>query len=137
MEKIKKYAAWGLSGAAYSTLAVLLSRLIIRSLGGIVIWTGRKQVLSDGLTEYIGQVLEQLQDAAIVSPWLAVILIGAVMGILSIRLCGRQKMQIAVSVCLWILLFIPLTLAVMWFTEVNDVQMGALLSSLLPLVSGL
>ena len=60
MKKKKKYIAWILSGAVYSILAICLSHRSIHSLGEIVKWTGRRQILSDDLTEYIGQVLENL-----------------------------------------------------------------------------
>ena len=85
----------------------------------------------------IGSALAQLKDAHIVSPWLPLLLSGAVLGGLFGWIFRARKHRTVIGVCLWILLLILMLPAALLLTEVNGVRIVALLKSLLPLLPAL
>lgn len=131
MHKMLRRALPLFPGAAYAALTVLLSRLLIRHLGGIAGFIGGMTGLKESNAAYAAQVLSQLTRASVVSPLIPALLLGAPAGWL---LGLLKKRRTLICVCLGALLLLPLTLLALWFTEVNGVQTGALLSALLPML---
>lgn len=120
-----------------AALSLLLAATLIRSLSGPVGWIGSLAGMSGSDVAYAAQVVGQLANAEIASPWLPFLLVGAIFGLLTAWLLRRRTHKIAVGVCLHVLLLILLTPAALWLTEVNAVQVGALLKILIPLLPAL
>lgn len=134
MQKMLRRAPAMLLGAAYGALAVCLSRLLIVRLGDLVSLIGGMTALDESVVGLAAYALSQLVHAQIVSPIVPAMLLGALAGLL---LNPPQRRRILSRVCLGALLLLPLTLLALWFTVVNDVQVGALVSVLLPMLSRL
>ncbi|MBQ2957450.1 MAG: hypothetical protein IJE08_13430 [Clostridia bacterium] len=135
MKRILRILLPALCGAAYAALAVLLSRLLITHLSGLFSLIAGPAGLSADAAAYVSQILGQFRSAALVSPWLPALLIGAVIGMAAawlIRL--RHAKHITIDITLWILLLIPLSLVALYFTQVNGIMTGNLLKTFLPML---
>lgn len=120
MKKRNAYIIASLAGLLYGVLIIFLSRLIVQNLSGL--FTGIAPIAGIGETEYIAQVLGQMKTARIVSPWIAVLLIGIAAGALFLFLIRRCKRKILIACCVWIPLAIPLTAAVLLCSEINGIR---------------
>lgn len=133
MKKYLKYPLGACIGAACAALPVALSRLVIRNLAGIFRWIGSIAALDEEMLSYGVQILSQLKDAVIVSPWLPFLLTGAVLGGFVAWMAGRKPVRhIVIDLTLGLLLILLLTLLALWFTSVNDIGVGSLIQSILP-----
>ena len=135
MKKALNYLPSALCGAAYSALAVGLSRLLIRNLAPLFRFIGGLASLDEETLVYGHDILAQLQGAVIVSPWLPALLIGAAAGLLSAWLISRPGVtRIVINLTLYLILLIPLALIALWFTSVNAISVSALIQSILPIL---
>lgn len=116
-----------LIGMAYGMLPVLLAWLLIHSLGALAAAVCGAIGLEESLTLQISQALQQLQDAKLVMPWPAGLLLGLVSSLLLV-IKGR-KGRIALIVVGAVLL-LPLTLGAFCLAEINDVQVWRELAAL-------
>lgn len=133
MKKYLKCLLGAFIGAAGAALPVALSRLMIRNLAGIFRGIGVIASLDAETLSYGGQILAQLKDAAIVSPWLSFLLTGAVLGGAVAWIVGRKPVRhIVINLTLGLLLILLLTLLALWFTSINDIGVGSLIQSILP-----
>ena len=98
----------------------------------IVSWAGTVFGMNEFLQQQLSQVLCQLRDAEIAFAWLPVLLAGSIAGVGLFFL--RSKAGLAV---LWLVLLAALTAESFWFAIVNGVQVGKLLSCLIPMLPGL
>lgn len=121
-------------GAALPLVALVLARWLIRSLGGLFGWLGPLAGLDEGTVAYVVQVLSQLRDASLTSPWLPVLLLGAAAGALTALLPRPRRKHPVLCGIVLVLLLLPLTLAGLWFTGINCIRLGALLSAWLPML---
>lgn len=137
MNTLKKYLPAALWGILYAAAVVFLSRWLLSGLGDLVERFGEAAGLEQELTAHISLALGQLKDAQLHSPWLWGLLIGAVAGMLLRWLISSRITRIVIGIAAGLLMLAPLTLATVWFTQVNDISVGTLLQSLLPLVSAL
>lgn len=133
MKKYLKYPAGALIGAAYAALPVLLSRLLIAHLAELFGWIGSLASLDESTLAYGAQILSQLKSASVISPWLPFLLTGAVLEPVILRLTGGKNA--ALFLTLGLLLLLPFALLALWFTSVNDIRVGALIQSILPILS--
>lgn len=124
MKKRFSYAIAALVGLLYGLVTVLLSRLWIRCSGGVFWLIGTLSGLED--TDHITQVLRQLKTASIASPWVAVLLAGAALGALFYLLISRCKRKKAIACWVGIPLLLPVSLALVLFTKVNDIRPSAM-----------
>ena len=124
---IRQYAAAPL-GILYGMLPVLLAWLLIHSLGALAAAVCGAIGLEESLTLQISQALQQLQDAKLVMPWPAGLLLGLVSSLLLLVIKGR-KGRIALIV-VGVVLLLPLTLGMFCLTEVNSVQVWRELAAL-------
>jgi len=118
MKAWMKYAAAGL---LYSLTALLLSRCLITSLGAIFGWVSSIIGVAEDLKDFLVPVLSQLKGAQLGSPWLLLLLgtaAGALYGYL-IRRCRRRRL---LSGILAVVLFLPLLLVNIGFTQVNGLR---------------
>lgn len=122
-----------LYGAAYTAFALLLSQVLIRCLADLFTFFGRAAGLDDSVLSYGYQILAPLRHADIRSPWLPVLITGAAAGLLFL---GRIRSRRGRILCLTgMLLLLPLlTLGALWLTSVNDIIVGNLLQSVLPII---
>lgn len=133
MKKYMKYPLGVRIGAACAALPVAFSRLMIRNLAGIFRWIGSIASLEEELISYGVQILSQLKDTVIVSPWLSFLLTGAVLGGLVAWMAGRKPVRhIVIDLTLGLLLILLLTLLALWFTSINAISVGSLIQSILP-----
>ena len=126
MKKWRTYLVPAAAGLVYGLVAVLLSRLLIRNLGGVFSFVNLFAKLEDGA--HIVLVLSQLKQARLVSPWVAALLLGLVAGLLFFLLIHRCKRKVRIACWVWIPLLLPLTLAVVLFTTINDICPAAFLT---------
>lgn len=136
MRFLKKLLAALLPGAAVGAIAIALSQLILRNLGEIVRWVGGIAQMKESDVTLFSQILGQLRDAEIVSPWLPVLLICCGVNVLIALLIHRGKLRkFVLNVGLCLLLVTPFAL---WFTYVNGVMLGDMIPQLIPILeSGL
>lgn len=135
MKKLLKFTPPPLIGAGYAALAVSLTRMLIRNLSDLFLWIGPMAGLDEGTLSYGAQVLGQLRSAQILSPWLPCLLIGASAASLMAWLLSRRRVKrITIDLLVWLVLLIPLALPVLWFTTVNGIRTGSLISLLINLL---
>ena len=122
-----------LCGAAYTFLALLLSQALIRCLADLFVFFGGAAGLNEDLLVYGHQILAPLRHADIRSPWLPALITGAAAGLLLLRRIHSLRGRV---LCLiGMLLLLPLlTLGALWMTSVNDICVGNLLQSVLPII---
>lgn len=113
-------------------LSAMLAALLIRRMDAVVAWAGKTFGMNSRMMEPFLQVLGQLRHAEIAFAWLPVLLAGAVAGAGLYAL--RSK---AGFLLLWLILLLALTAGSFWTAIVNGVQVGKLLSCLVPLLPGL
>ena len=82
------------------------------------------------LLRQIFGALAQLKNAAFSFPWLAMLVTGAAFGGLRL-LAGKRKRAFLVAE---ILLFLPVVLGMLMLTEMNGIQLGALVNTFLPVL---
>lgn len=135
MKKAMNCLLGAASGAAYAALTVFLSRILIRNLHLLFQWIGSLAALEEDTLSYGVQILIQLKDAAIASPWLYALPAGVALGAL-IAWPKAKKPVRKIILCLvaGLILILPLALIVLWFSEVNAVGVSSLLNTLLPIV---
>lgn len=129
MKKTVRTLITFLPGALGGVLAVLLSRLLLRNLDAAVLLAGKIIGLNQQNLTAAVQILAQLNTAELSSNWLPAAAFASVCGFCLLRI--RPKV---ISVLLWLLLLVLTLAAALWFTQVNGVQVGALLKVLLPLI---
>ena len=134
MKRPKQYLSAVLPGLGYSLLPLLLSVCLIRNLDGLFHLIGGVAGLNMDTLEYGGQVLNQLKDASVRLPWLLAPVIAATAALLLYWGWRGTSVRRTVVTVLAIALLLPLTLVFAWLTEVNGIQLGALLARLLPLL---
>lgn len=134
MQKICQRTMPLLWGVTHAALTLLLSRWLIRGLAALFGWIGGLAGLDAEALSYGMQILAQFHTAEIVSPWLPALLIGAAVSTLTTLLPRPRRKHPVLRICLLIVLLLPLTLFALWFTQINDVRLGALLSVLLPML---
>ena len=136
MQKIKKHGVSCLVGAACGGVIVVLSRCLIQGLGSLAGSLGRRGGMKEETVSYMVEILSQLKGAKLESPWLLMLVLGGMFGILGGILWAkwgkvRKWIRIVALIILGILLFLLFMLLAVWFTVVNDVRVGALLGILL------
>lgn len=135
MKKYLKYLLGALAGAACAAQPVALSRLLIRNLAGLFSWIGGIVSLDEEMLSYGTQILAQLKSADIVSPWLPFMLIGAALGALLAWMISRKTGKHGViRLTLDLLQLLLLMLLALWFTSINDISVGSLLQTVLPIL---
>ena len=113
-------------------LSAVLAGLMIRRMDVVMGWAGSIFGMSGRLLEQVLPVLSQLRDAEIAFAWLPVLLAGSMAGV------GLFFLRSKVGwVLLWPPVLLALTAASFWFAIVNGVQVGKLLSCLIPMLPGL
>ena len=123
-EKTARPALWGLG---YAFAVILLSRLLLRCLGGII------GLFGTDLSQ-VAQAAGQLRNAVLVSPWLMGLLTGGLIGNL-LRIAFRKPGTLRrVSIWSGSLLLIPLVLLCLCFTRVNGICVLDLLRTVLPIL---
>jgi len=113
-------------------LSAALAGLFIRRMDVIAGWAGEAFGMNSLLLEQVQQALSQLRNAEIAFSWLPVLLTGVIAGAGLFFL--RSK---AGFVLLWPLLLLTLTAWSFWLAVVNGIQVGKLLSCLMPVLAGL
>lgn len=137
MNTLKKYGPAALWGLLYAAVVIWLSRWLITGLGNFVGWIGDSVGLEQELQTHIALALSQLKDAQLLSPWLIGLLIGVSTGALLRLLISNRTVRIGICIAAGLLMLIPLTMAAVWFTQINGIYMGRFLQNLLPLISAL
>lgn len=136
MKILKKYFLPLVPGAVYGAAVTVLSQLLLRFSGQLFSLAGGAAGLDAGTVSYGAQVLGQLREATLGSPWLLTLGCSVLFALLGRLTAGRRGWRVA----LWILaaaLVLPLVLWALWCTRVNGVYLGDLLDLLLPLLPAL
>ena len=133
MKKLPKYLLSALAGAAYAALPVALAYLMLRNLAALFGLIGSLIPLDENTLAYGAQILANFKTSPITAPWLFFLPAGALTGILAACLPLRRGKKLLL-ILLGALLLLPLTLAALWLTSVNDILVGNLLQSVLPML---
>lgn len=133
MSKGAKNGVFAAAGLVYALVAMLLATVLIRNFGGIFGQLGAALGLESALTEQLTAVFDQLKQADVQMPWLVGILLGAAGGVGLEWILPGKVSKIVTAV----LLFLPMTLAFVWFAQVNGVQVGGFFQLALSLIQGL
>ena len=133
MKKHLKYPLSALSGAAYAALPAGLAYLLLRNLSALFLLIGSLIPLDEGTLQYGTRILAHFKSAHIASPWLLFLAGGAVIGLLTAWLPIRRGKKLLL-ILLGALLLLPLVCAALWMTSVNDICVGNLLRSVLPII---
>ena len=152
VRSLRYIATLALSGAILTILVGMASTWFLRSLGSILASLAPVLGLDEGTVETIVEIFGQLQGASLNLPLEIVGLVCYLFCALAILfLAGRhapetpadelkapkkKKTGKIILVCvLGLLLFLPLTLVTIWFTEVNDVRFDRVVAMLIPLLN--
>lgn len=110
-----------LIGMAYGMLPVLLALVLIWNLGALASVVCAALGVQKGVALQVSQALQQLQEAKILMPWIA----GLLLGLLSscLLLVVKNRKGIIALMIVGALLLLPLTLGAFCLAEINDVQL--------------
>ena len=139
-----------LSGAILTILVGMASVWFLRNLGSLLVSLAPALGLDSGTADMLSEIFGQLKDAELNLPLECT---GAacfiLCGVAILFLAGRRKNRdlpgeepkpkkktgrIVLVCVLGVVLFLPLTLVTIWFTEVNDLRFDRVMLSLLPMV---
>lgn len=130
--KSRIFAAAGCS-LATAALCGILPAVFLRNIGSLIRMLGKQFGLRSTEIKQFAEIFDQLKEASILPPVLllaAILLVGA----LTVLLLPRSRKARTVTAVIWVLLLLPLTLLSLWFTLVNDLQFGIVISSLIRMV---
>lgn len=131
MKKYQKYLMSALGGGGYAGLVLLLSRWFLRGLSSLFSGIGGLMGMGEGDIASAQQILDQLRDADLCSPWILGLIAGLLLGGLSGVLRKKRK---ASRIAAAVLLLLPLVFLTLWFTKINDIRLGAFLFMLFPML---
>ncbi len=134
MKKYLNNIIFALIGGAYGALGVFSAGVFLKNLGAAANPVMRLLKLDGDIAYQVTDVLSQLRNARLVSPYPAFILVFALLGVLLLRLVKRAR-GVVINAGAWLLLLIPVTLLAAVFTRVNDIlflDMIKLLVSIVP-----
>lgn len=128
------FAAFG-SAAATAALAAVFPPVFVRNMGGLIRLLGGPLGLGAGEVKQFSAIFDQLKEASVLPPvWLILLIfVGGFFAALNAIIGGKRRRT--VTVILWILLLLPLAFLSLWFTHVNDLQFGIVISALIRLVA--
>ena len=118
---------WGLGTALISGGLVLL---FFAGLGWLVETLGPVLGLSSSEATQFGVVFGQLAHASILLPFWLLLLIFLLCGLSMLAAQSWKRCWRVLLIVGWVILLLPLSVLVLWFTQVNDLQTGIVLSSL-------
>ena len=141
-----------LSGAILTILVGMAATWFLRSLGSILASLAPTLGLDEGTAEMLAEIFGQLREASLNLPLEIVGLVCFLFcGLAILLLAGRhapetpaeelgaprkKKTGKIILVCvLGVILFLPLTLVTIWFTEVNDIRFDRVMATLVPLLN--
>lgn len=136
---VRFFATLLLSGAILTILLGLASVWFIRNLGMLLGAIGPSFGLDTGTTVMLSAIFGQLKTASLDLPL-------EIMGLFCYLYCGiaicfthATSGPIAVKRCIGmvvvgLVLFVPLTAVTIWFTDVNDIRLDRVITSLRPLL---
>lgn len=159
IRSLRYIATLMLSGAILTILVGLASVWFLRSLGGILGSLAPTLGLDADTAEMLTEIFDQLKEASLNLPLEIIGLVCFLFcGLAILFLVGRRvpetpaeeikeeietrkiprnkKTGKIVLVCvLGVILFLPLTLVTIWFTEVNDIRFDRVMATLIPLLN--
>ena len=152
VRSLRYIATLVLSGAILTILVGMAATWFLRSLGSILGSLAPAIGLDEETAEMVAEIFGQLQEASLNLPLEIVGLVCFLFCALAILfLSGRRvpetpaeelkatkkkKTGKIILVCvLGVILFLPLTLVTIWFTEVNDIRFGKVMTSLVSLLN--
>lgn len=116
-----------LTAAAVGTLPVIL----LRNIGTLIYTFGGKLGLSSRETKQFGDIFAQLKEASFLPPfWLLILILLGGTAAAFWAASGSRRRRVTVTT-VWIILLLPLFLLSLWFTHVNGIQFGAVLTALI------
>ncbi len=134
---VRFFATLLLSGAILTILLGLASVWFLRNLGGILGTLGPSLGLPADTAETIAAIFDQLKTASLDLPL-------EIMGLFCYLYCGLSIVYIHAGGVTWkrrllviavgVLLFLPLFAVTVWFTDVNDIRLDHVITSLRPLL---
>ncbi|MBQ9951273.1 MAG: hypothetical protein IJO98_03950 [Clostridia bacterium] len=133
MEFIRKHVLPYVMGVLWSMAAAVISLLLLRNLSAIFQWIGSLAGLGEDTIAYGAEILLQLKDARIVTPWTFAFLSGMLLGGVFVLLVHRRSRRILMAV----ILLIPFVLLFAGLSQVNSIFVFRLLNRLLPLIPAL
>ncbi len=139
-----------LSGAILTILVGMASVWFLRNLGSLLVSLAPALGLDSGTADMLSEIFGQLKDAELNLPLECTgVACFILCGLAILFLAGRRKNRdlpceepkpkkktgrIVLVCVLGVVLFLPLTLVTIWFTEVNDLRFDRVMLSLLPMV---
>lgn len=130
MKFMHKHVLPYVMGVIWNMAAAVISLLLLRNLSTIFQWAGGLAGLSENTIAYGAEILLQLKNAHIVTPWLFAFLFGMMLGSIFVLLVHRRSRRILLAV----ILLIPNVLIYFCLTQVNTIFVFRLLNRLLPLI---
>lgn len=152
VRSLRYIATLALSGAILTILVGMAATWFLRSLGKILGSLAPTLGLDEGTTETVTEIFGQLREASLNLPLEIVGLVCFLFcGLAILFLTGRhvpetpaeemktprkKKTGKIILVCVaGVILFLPLTLVTIWFTEVNDIRFDRVMAALVPLLN--
>lgn len=123
--KYYKYITFALGGISYGIILLCLSRYLIFNIESIFKIIANMIGLSEKEILEICTILTQFKKAEVVSPYIPVILISAVLVVLYAFLIRKSKRKKTITTCVWTILFLPLLLVMIMFSEINGIRISA------------
>lgn len=118
-----------------SVFCTAVPTVFIRNIGSLIQSAGQLFGLNYSEIKQFGEIFDQLKDASVLPPyWLTALIFAAGIAAALWALSGTKRRLTAVAV-VWILLLIPLTVLLLWFTLVNGLRFGTVISALIRLLS--
>jgi len=131
MAKSRKYIIAGVHGLFWAAVPALVGWLLLICSAQLA------QLFASGaeekLLQQVAGALARLKYAKFVLPWLAMLAAGALFGGARL-LAGAGKAARRCFLAAEIVLFLPVTLGLLWLTQINDIQLGALVTTFWPIL---
>lgn len=118
----RKYMTPVLGGVIYGCLLIFLSRFLLAYVGNIAGGISRLAGLDEITVNQIRDALGQLKTASVKSPYFIALIMGIIIAVLFYVLIRNYKRKKLITICGGVLLLMPLTLAVICFTEINGIR---------------
>lgn len=137
MKRIWKVLISMLVGAALGAIAILAAQSLIRSLptllGGVL--EGSK--LGEVQINMINRILNGLKDAPVVSPWIGMMVGGAIFGVFPGLVIGKKIWRILIAIILWLLFLLCVFPIAAMVSRVNDLMLIEWLRKIAPILQSM
>ncbi|MBQ4050598.1 MAG: hypothetical protein IJD13_03140 [Oscillospiraceae bacterium] len=117
-----------------TALCAIFPSAFVHGIGSLIRLAGKTFGLKSTDIKQFSEIFDQLKEASVLPPvWLLLLVFAACFAAAVWARKGKKGRRIAVAV-IWLLLLLPLMLLSLWFSNVNDLQYGIVISALICMV---